>query len=166
VTGGGKGLIHGGTLAFRSSFSENVRFTGHRSPGALVLGQSQTYAGTISGFSRKGVTTLDLRDIGFVDSGEATFSGKGRRGVLTVTDGTHTAQIHLKGHFSRSTFVASDDGHGGVSIVASSAHVASVHPFVAAMASLGGGSAGAIHWANEPHAFRPTLIAAARMHAA
>jgi hypothetical protein len=37
---------------------------------------------------------------------------------------------------------------------------------VAAMASLGGGSAGAIHWANEPHAFRPTLIAAARMHAA
>jgi hypothetical protein len=34
--------------------------------GTLDLAESQFYAGTITGFSKTGATTLDLRDIGFV----------------------------------------------------------------------------------------------------
>ena len=36
---------------------------------------------------------------------------------LTVTDGTHTANIALLGNYLASTFVASSDGHGGTLVV-------------------------------------------------
>ncbi len=111
VSGTGSAEIKsGGTLTFMSAFSENVGFIG--TGGELVLFQSQGYSATVSGFSRSGSTSLDLRDIGFVSASEATWSG----GVLTVTDGTHTAHINLAGRFSGSTFIASSDGHGGVLI--------------------------------------------------
>jgi hypothetical protein len=100
----------GATAIFDTTFTENVAFTG--STGKLVLSQSQGYTGTISGFSTSGGTSLDLRDIGFASSGEASWSG----GVLTVTDGAHTAHINLAGSFSGSTFTAASDGHGGTLI--------------------------------------------------
>jgi hypothetical protein len=116
VTGTGSAKIgNGGTLVFASSFGQNVTFSGNS--GELVLAQSQGYAGTISGFSTSGGTSLDLRDIGFVSSIEATWSG----GVLTVTDGTHTAHITLAGDFSGSTFTAASDGQGGVIVTDPSA---------------------------------------------
>jgi hypothetical protein len=34
-----------------------------------------------------------------------------------VTDGTHTARIALLGNYLNSTFVASNDGHGGTAVV-------------------------------------------------
>ena len=45
-------------------------------------------------------------------------------GVLTVTDGTHAANIALSGNYLGSTFAASSDGHGGTSVIESlmSAH--------------------------------------------
>ena len=69
------------------------------------------------GFSTTGGTSFDLRDIGFVSANEATFVGGSSGGVLTVTDGTHTAHITLLGDYTTSTFVASSDGSGGVIIV-------------------------------------------------
>jgi hypothetical protein len=109
VSGAGSALIKGsGTLVFGSTFNENVAFAG--AGGQLVLSDSQDYAGTVSGFSKTGATSLDLRDIGFVSSSEASWSG----GVLTVTDGTHTAHIKLAGNYARSTFTTSGDGHNGV----------------------------------------------------
>jgi hypothetical protein len=38
-------------------------------------------------------------------------------GTLTVTDGSHTANIALLGNYLASTFVASSDGHGGTNVV-------------------------------------------------
>jgi hypothetical protein len=109
VTGTGFAQIKAaGTLVFEAGFSETVRFMGVG--GELVLADSQGYSGTIAGFSKTGGTTLDLRDIGFVSSTEATWS----RGILTVTDGTHTAHIKLAGNFAGSNFTAGSDGHGGV----------------------------------------------------
>jgi hypothetical protein len=153
VTGAGAAEVDVATLSFASSFAENVAFTG--TTGVLELAQSQGYTGNISGFSKTGGTFLDLGDIGFVGAGEASFSGSATSGVLTVTDGTHTAKIALIGDYLGSTFTASSDGHGGTTIVdptkspgarvSSASSAPSLHQFVAAMAGLSGSAAGAVH---------------------
>jgi hypothetical protein len=160
ITGAGIATISGGTLKVKgANFAENVSFLG--ASGALTLGHSETYTGNVTGFSSTGGTSFDLRDIGFVSAGEATFSGTTTSGVLTVTDGTHTAHITLIGDYTGSPFVASDDGNGGVNIVdpaTSETVVASSHRFIAAMASLGA-RAGAAHATSgaHPDAWRPVL---------
>ena len=155
VTGKGHATIDGGTLDLASSFTQNVTFT---KTGVLELAQSQGYTGTITGFSKTGGTSLDLVDIAFVGSGEATFSGTTASGVLTVTDGTHTAHINLKGNYPTSTFIASSDGHGGTTVVDPHAHpVAATHQFIAAMAGIGGSAGQTIH-ARDPGPIRPPMI--------
>ncbi|MDQ2860268.1 MAG: hypothetical protein M3T55_05990, partial [Pseudomonadota bacterium] len=136
VGGSGEGLIDGGTLDFASSFTQRVIFTG--TTGVLELGQSQGYTGAVFGFSKTGGTSLDLRDIGFVSSTEATFKGSASGGTLTINDGTHTARITLKGDYRSSIFSASSDGHGGTIVVDPRAPAAA-HRLIAAAASLGAG---------------------------
>ncbi len=153
VTGKGSATINGATLAFGSSFTQNVTFGS--AGGALELAQSQGYFGKVRGFSLTGGTSLDLTDIDFAGADEATFKGTTTSGVLTVTDGTHSAHIKLIGDYTGGTFVAADDGHGGVTIVdthvgvgagVSPPHAAAAarHQFVAAMAGLGASGAGAL----------------------
>ncbi len=159
VTGKGEAIIDGGLIAFTSNFSQNVTFTG--AAGTLELAKSQSYGGTIAGFSKGGGTFLDLDDIAFTGAGEATYSGNKKGGVLTVTDGTHTATIALKGNYLSSTFIAASDGHGGTIVHDPKAPAAapSPHPFIAAMAELGAGAAGLESaWAGRLHA-PPTLLA-------
>jgi len=160
VSGPGSGAIASGALVFNAAFSENVTFSG--TSGVLSLAQSQAYAGVITGFSTTGGTSLDLRDIGFVSAGEATFSGAASGGVLTVTDGTHTAHINLAGDYLASTFVAASDGHGGVIVH----DPAAAHRFIAAAASLRAGSGGSMSMATEawrspsPMLARPGVVSA------
>ncbi len=136
VTGSGAVDIVSGTLIVaNANAAENVAFTGKT--GKLELTQSQTYSGGVSGFSLVGKTSLDLRDIGFVSATEATFNGTTSSGVLTVSDGVHTAHITLIGNYTASTFVASSDGAGGVTVV-DPTPPPSVPHFAAAMAGLGG----------------------------
>jgi hypothetical protein len=166
VTGKGSAVIAGGTLEFGSSFTQNLDFTG--TSGLLALADSQAYAGAITGFSLAGGTSLDLRDISFASgTTTATFveNGADAQGVLTVTDGTHTAHITLIGNYSGSTFTTSSDQNGGTIVVdppkrAAAAH-ASVLPFIAAMASF---DSGAGHWVPTANSGRstPLLLAAAR----
>ena len=141
VTGTGSAQIIGGTFDASGNFNQAVTFVGGK--GVLILGRSQFYTANISGFSTTGGTSFDLSDVGFVSASEATFSGTTAGGVLTVTDGTHTAKLNLVGNFTGSTFTASSDGHGGVIIVdpttGASAPPASAQAFVAAMAGIGGG---------------------------
>ena len=142
VTGAGAASVNGGLLDFAASFNQNVTFTG--ASGELELAKSQSYTATIAGFSKSGGTSLDLGDIGFVGAGEATFKGSKTGGVLTVTDGTHTAHINLTGDYTGSTFVAASDGHGGTLVVDSKSKSAAPPPppaFVAAMAAIGCGGA-------------------------
>ena len=137
VTGSGVATINAGVLDFNSSFNEAVTFVGKT--GTLELAQSQGFSSKVKGFSARGGTTLDLRDIGFVDAGEATFSGTAAGGVLTVTDGTHTARINLKGDYLNATFIASGDGAGGTDVISRKTHGAErwVHVFISAMAEIG-----------------------------
>jgi hypothetical protein len=134
VIGAGVAVIDDGTLNFGASVTENIAFTG--TTGKLSLADSQAYSGQISGFSTKGKTSLDLKDVGFVSSTEATFSGTASGGLLTVTDGTHTAHISLVGNYLNTTFVASSDGSTGVKVVTQAPQAPSTHALASAMASL------------------------------
>lgn len=137
VTGTGAAVVNGATLAFFSAFNENVTFA--FAGGVLALANSQAYTATITGFSKTGAASLDLRDIGFVSVNEAAFSGTSAGGVLTVTDGTHTARLNLVGSYRTSTWTASSDGSGGVIVGISTAATPappSAQAFKAAMASL------------------------------
>jgi hypothetical protein len=49
--------------------------------------------------------------------GTPTFKGTSTGGVLTVSDGSHTANIALLGNYIASTFTVSSDGHGGTYVV-------------------------------------------------
>jgi hypothetical protein len=153
----GKAAAVGGTLDFTSTFNQDVLFQGAGS--VLELAQSQTYSGKLQSFSNTGESTLDLADIAFVSAGEATYSGTAKGGVLTVTDGTHTAHIGLTGSHLGATFTASSDGHGGTDIVASSNKVAR---FIQAVAGASYTSLAPVNLIQEPRQMTPIDIAGPR----
>jgi hypothetical protein len=133
VGGNGSAVVGGGVLEFTSTFSQNVKFA--TGAGELELAESLGYGGTISGFSTGSGTRLDLLDIAFAKkSTEASFAGNAAGGVLTVTDGTQTAQIKLKGDYLGDTFAVSSDKQDGTLVTASVAAAPSVHAFASAMA--------------------------------
>jgi hypothetical protein len=161
VTGTGTAVIGGGTLDFNAGFNEKVTFTG--TTGVLELAKSVTFLKPIVGFSKTGGTSLDLGDIAFVSADEATYSGTTKSGVLTVTDGTHTAQIHLTGDYTASIFVATSDGRSGTIVIdTTSGNAASAHRFIAAAAGLGRSAGEAVH-AGAARADHATMLA--RPHA-
>jgi hypothetical protein len=114
VSGAGSVRINGATADFTGAFTQNVTFG---ATGVLELGRSQAYHGIITGFSHTGGNSIDLRDIAFGGSTTASFSGTTVAGVLTVSDGTHTANIKLAGNFLKSSFTLSGDGQGGTTVV-------------------------------------------------
>jgi hypothetical protein len=84
--------------------------------GTLQLDQSQSFAGTVAGFG--GQDQIDLSDIAFGATTTlgyaANFSNTG--GALTVSDGTHTANLALLGQYAAGNFAMASDGHGGTMI--------------------------------------------------
>jgi len=158
VSGAGKVLIEGGTADFAGAFTESVTFTA--AGGELELARSQTYTGTITGFSKTGATLLDLGDIAFGAATKATYGGTTTSGTLTVTDGTHTSKIKLAGNYTTSTWTLSSDGHGGTKIVDPTAPAKSPNLFLSAMADFGAPSGGPIAAGSEPwRATSPGLAA-------
>ncbi|MGI9169287.1 MAG: beta strand repeat-containing protein, partial [Caulobacteraceae bacterium] len=115
VSGTGHATLYGGTLDFTSDFSQRVIFAG--ASGVLELARSQSFTGAVFGFSHTGGTAFDLLDIAFGGSTQATFAGNANAGVLTITDGTHTARIDLRGDYLGDVFTATSDGHGGTRVV-------------------------------------------------
>jgi hypothetical protein len=109
------GMIIGGgeTKPAPSSFAGVVAFTG--SSGTLLLDHSSGFTGTVAGMS--GQDTIDFSDINFATPQAPSYSGTSSGGTLTVSDGSHTANIALIGNYLASTFVASSDGHGGTSVM-------------------------------------------------
>ena len=84
--------------------------------GTLNLHNSQSFAGTVAGLALGNY--LDLTDIAYVASKTPGYTPNGANtgGTLSVTDGTHTANIALLGNYLASSFVSSSDGHGGTLI--------------------------------------------------
>lgn len=100
-------------LSGSAASSQTIRFTS--GAGLLQLDQSAAFGAHVSGFT--GNDQIDFTDIGFVSASEAIFAGDATGGILTVSDGTHTAKVALVGDYLASTFVASSDGLGGVMVV-------------------------------------------------
>jgi hypothetical protein len=101
------------TLDLNSAYAGNVAFAG--STGTLKLDNSSGFSGMVAGMT--GSDTIDFADISYATIQNPIYSGTSAGGTLSVTDGSHTANIALIGNYLASTFVASSDGHGGTSVV-------------------------------------------------
>jgi VCBS repeat-containing protein len=107
-------ISSGGTLELGSAFSGTATYAG--STGTLKIDTSSSFTGTIAGQLAIG-DVIDLADITAGASATIGYTGNNSPGMLTVSDGTHTASIALLGNYSLASFAASSDGHGGTSVV-------------------------------------------------
>jgi probable HAF family extracellular repeat protein len=91
----------------------DVLFAGNT--GTLKLDDSSSFSGTVAGMF--GQDTIDFADINPATVGQPSYSGTSSGGTLSVTDGSHSANIALLGNYLASSFVASSDGHGGTNVI-------------------------------------------------
>ena len=100
----------GATLELAAANSSSVTFTG--STGMLKLDSPSTFDGVIYNFTGNGTLSssdqIDLKGIKF-NSVSDSYSN----GVLTVTDGTHSAALDFNGSFTLANFKFASDGSGG-----------------------------------------------------
>ncbi|WP_441229190.1 T1SS-143 repeat domain-containing protein [Tardiphaga sp. 215_C5_N2_1] len=113
VTGSGSALLSGhASIELGGVFNEHILFDG-TAEGTLVLDHSADFGGLVSGFD--GNDTIDLADIlGSTASVNYTENAQGTGGVLTVTDGAHTANIAFAGQYSTADFHLSSDASNHV----------------------------------------------------
>jgi autotransporter passenger strand-loop-strand repeat protein len=109
ISGGLVDIQSGGTAG-----TSQINFTS--AGGTLQLGDSVHFNGVISGFGVPG--GIDLRDIAFGVGTTLGFTeaGDNLSGTLTVSDGTHTANITLLGQYVAGNFTKQSDGNGGTLI--------------------------------------------------
>ena len=98
--------------------SVNVTFASGAT-GALILDASSQFTGTIAGLSSVApFDAIDLADIAFGATTTVVYlASSTNTGTLTVSDGTHTANIALSGQYSPTSFKIASDGHGGTAVV-------------------------------------------------
>ncbi|HEX3863248.1 MAG TPA: hypothetical protein VHY35_16305 [Stellaceae bacterium] len=88
------------------------------SGGELILGDSQQFQATVHGFGGSGTDTFDFRDINFNSVNfSLSYAGNTTQGMLSVTDGMHTAHIALAGNYTTANFHAATDHANGTLIV-------------------------------------------------
>ncbi len=113
VSGAGSAIIDGSAvLEVTGADSSSVIF--HSTTGELIVDNSASFTGTISGFTGDGTLAgsdhIDLKDINFNSLESAQLDANG---VLTVSDGMETANLHFDGSYQLANFKFADDGHGG-----------------------------------------------------
>jgi autotransporter passenger strand-loop-strand repeat protein len=101
------------TLELAGPYLGTIRFA--TANGTLKLDHSSTFSGSITGQLASG-DIIDLADISAGPNATIGYSGNNSPGTLTVSDGTHTANIALLGQYMATSFVAASDGHGGTLI--------------------------------------------------
>ena len=102
------------TVELATPYSGTVSFAGPT--GTLKIDNASSFSGTITGQLAIG----DLIDFANISGGAnvtIAYSGNNSPGTLTVSDGTHTANIALTGNYSLANFTASSDGQGGTIVV-------------------------------------------------
>ena len=113
VSGTGSALIDGvATFEMAGAFSENVTLDSGANA-TLKIDHAADFRGTVAGFDSNDV--LDLADLAFGSSTTLGYAANGNNtgGILTVSDGTHAANIKLLGQYSATSFAMSADGVGG-----------------------------------------------------
>ena len=103
----------GATVEISSAYAGAVTFAGDT--GTLQLDNSASFNGTVAGMN--GQDTIDFAGIDPTKVQAPSYSGDASGGTLSVSDGTHMANIALLGNYLASTFTASSDGHGGTNVV-------------------------------------------------
>jgi hypothetical protein len=114
VTGNGNfEIAAGATLEFGGSVASGTTVTFLDGTGELVLDHPDTFDGTIAGFNgtAPNPANSDVIDLVGIDHESASFSQNYLNGVLTVSDGIHTA--HLKFSNFTDQFEFASDTHGG-----------------------------------------------------
>jgi hypothetical protein len=114
VTGTGSARINAGVLNIGASFGQTVTFVAGAT-GELRLVDFKDFTGKVAGLSTAGANMIDLVGFNIVGT-KATYSGTATSGVLTVSNGTQTATIHLLGNYLGHPFTVVSDGVGGVFI--------------------------------------------------
>jgi Domain of unknown function (DUF4082) len=116
VSGTGSALIDGrATFEIGGAFGGNVRLdTGANA--TLKIDHAADFSGAVAGFD--GSDVLDLADLAFGKNTTLGYAANSSNtgGTLTVSDGTHTANIALLGQYTAGSFVMSADGFGGTHI--------------------------------------------------
>ena len=128
TVGGNASIGEASLIDFGGVSSSHITFAGQS--GTLQLDKSQSFTGQISGFG--GADQIDLGDIAF-DASATTLGYSGNSGnsggTLSVSDGTHTANLALLGNYMASSFATSSDGHGGTLITdAAQSSIQPPHP--------------------------------------
>ncbi|WP_348652646.1 immunoglobulin-like domain-containing protein, partial [Bradyrhizobium sp. Mp19] len=115
VSGGAAQISGTATLELRNMASTDVKFD-FDAIGTLKLDHSVNFTGSIVGLNAD--DQLDLADIlsgaGTTASYAANAAGDG--GMLSISDGAHTAHIALLGQYSTGAFEVGADGAGGTLI--------------------------------------------------
>ena len=101
------------TVEISSGYAGQLSFAADT--GSLKLDNSATFAGTVAGMM--GHDTIDFADIDPTKVQAPSYSGDASGGTLSVTDGSHSANIALLGNYMAASFAPSSDGHGGTSVV-------------------------------------------------
>jgi hypothetical protein len=121
VSGSGTALIdQGATIEFGGASSANAIFAANDT-GTLLLDNAVGFTGSVTGFAAG--TQIDLGDIQ-ASSAVLSFADNGANtgGTLTVSDGTHTANIALVGSFDPADFHLDPD-HALAVVITYSDHV-------------------------------------------
>jgi hypothetical protein len=106
-------LVGSGVLEIDGALSENVAFAAGAT-GALILGDSAAFQGTVSGLSKTGTNAIDLKDLTYNAADTVSYSGTAAGGTLTIANGgTVIATIKLAGDYGRSGFKLADGGADG-----------------------------------------------------
>ena len=93
----------GATLESAHAYSGTISFAG--ATGTLIIDHASSFSGTIAGQLAIG-DVIDLADITGGANATIAYSGSNSPGTLTVSDGTHTANIALTGNYSLANFTA------------------------------------------------------------
>ncbi len=106
-----------GSLELSGGNSPSVQFQG--STGTLTLDFSYLFSGQISGFTGAGTPSnsdqIDLKDVNY-NSSSFSHSFNQTTDVLTVNDGTHTANLHFVGNYAAQNFKFASDGGSGTTV--------------------------------------------------
>jgi large repetitive protein len=117
ITGSGSFQINAGaTLEFGSSVASGITVAFGGGTGELKLDAPGSFAATIAGFTgtQADATHSDVIDLAGINETSANFHESYAGGVLTVTDGTNTAELTFSNFAS--SFKFASDGNGGTLI--------------------------------------------------
>jgi hypothetical protein len=113
VTGSGSALISGGSALFlHDDAAINVTIAADAS-GSLVLSDSEHFSGTVTGFDSDDLLVFDDILLGADTHVSYAANADGLGGLLTLTDGTHSATIAMTGTFDADGFELASDGDTG-----------------------------------------------------